>query len=221
MRLVKEHLPNVPVPQVYGSLYKFEDGVAYYGELEMEFMPGRTLKSVWAELDEDTKDRICYDIWDLVTKIRAMPRPHDLAPGLYRTIDGSPFRDPLIASGDTKPPLILDDDTLRECIYAAYVDNHGLTYRDSGDLPESLPRSSTSVFTRGDIAPRNIIVDENCRITALLDWEGAGWFPDYWEYTQMLKFCGPLEHEWQRWMTKTKPEPWDISGIMKTRRVLF
>jgi aminoglycoside phosphotransferase (APT) family kinase protein len=44
-----------------------------------------------------------------------------------------------------------------------------------------LPHSDVSVFTHGDIAPRNIMVDETYRITGILDWEEGGWYLDYWE----------------------------------------
>ena len=40
------------------------------------------------------------------------------------------------------------------------------------------------VFTHGDLNPRNILA-ENGRITGIVDWENAGWFPEYWEYTKM------------------------------------
>jgi aminoglycoside phosphotransferase len=39
------------------------------------------------------------------------------------------------------------------------------------------------VFTHGDLRPRNIIV-KNGRITAIVDWEMAGWYPDYWEFVK-------------------------------------
>ncbi|KND87134.1 hypothetical protein TOPH_08214 [Tolypocladium ophioglossoides CBS 100239] len=221
MRLVQEHTPQVPTPRVHGWRYKYQDDAPYYGELYMDFMPGRTLKSVWAELNEACKDRVCQDIWDLVAQIRTIPRPHDLGPGLYRTVDGSPSRDPLLGSSDDVSPRNLDDDTLRDRIYSRYVASNGLSYRDNEDMPEILPRSNISVFAHGDIGPRNIIVDENYHITALLDWESSGWFPDYWEFAQMMKYCDPLEHEWQSWMDRTKPKPWDIRGIQKARRVLF
>ncbi|PYI27471.1 hypothetical protein BP00DRAFT_439157 [Aspergillus indologenus CBS 114.80] len=38
-------------------------------------------------------------------------------------------------------------------------------------------------FTHGDLNPRNILA-ENGRITGIVDWENAGWFPEYWEYTK-------------------------------------
>lgn len=221
MRLVMEHVPDVPIPGIHGTGYKYKDGIPYYGELTMDFMPGRTLKTAWAGLDEASKDRVCQDIWDLIAKIRNIPRPDDLGPGLYRTVDRSPSRDPLLGSNNDVTPRDLDDDGLRSRIYTRYVASNGLSYRDGEQVSDMLPRSNLSVFTHGDIGPRNIIVDELGRITALLDWESSGWYPDYWEYMQMMKFCDPLEHEWQSWMEKTKPKPWDITGVQKARRVLF
>ena len=40
------------------------------------------------------------------------------------------------------------------------------------------------VFTHRDINPRNILA-ENGKITGILDWENAGFFPEYREYTKM------------------------------------
>lgn len=39
------------------------------------------------------------------------------------------------------------------------------------------------VFTHGDLAPYNIMVKDG-KITAIIDWETAGWFPASWEYIQ-------------------------------------
>lgn len=39
------------------------------------------------------------------------------------------------------------------------------------------------VFTHGDLNPRNILVEKG-KVTGIVDWENAGWFPEYWEYTK-------------------------------------
>ncbi len=39
-------------------------------------------------------------------------------------------------------------------------------------------------FTHSDLNPDNIIVKDN-RLAALIDWEFAGWYPEYWEFTQL------------------------------------
>ena len=83
-----------------------------------------------------------------------------------------------------------------------------------------LSHSDVSVFTHGDIAPRNIMVDETHRITGILDWETAGWYPDYWEYSNIMRPAYGYE-DWQAWMDRTAPQKWDLTGIQVARRVLF
>ena len=51
-------------------------------------------------------------------------------------------------------------------------------------------------FTHGDLKHQNIMV-ANGQITALLDWESAGWYPDYWELTTPLRF-GPRDFWWNQ-----------------------
>ncbi|OQE28227.1 hypothetical protein PENFLA_c005G10800 [Penicillium flavigenum] len=83
-------------------------------------------------------------------------------------------------------------------------------------------RESTSGIstTEGvDIAPRNILVDEENNATGVIDWEYAGWYPEYWEYAQIMRpaFGG----DWSVWMDKTAPQRWDLGGINAARKVLF
>ncbi|KAK5175653.1 uncharacterized protein LTR77_000792 [Saxophila tyrrhenica] len=53
-------------------------------------------------------------------------------------------------------------------------------------ISRSLRTDHRVVFTHGDLNPRNIIV-ENGTIKALLDWEFAGWYPEYWEYVKFFE----------------------------------
>lgn len=38
-------------------------------------------------------------------------------------------------------------------------------------------------FTHGDLGVQNILV-RDAKVVALIDWECAGWYPGYWEYTR-------------------------------------
>ena len=46
------------------------------------------------------------------------------------------------------------------------------------------------VFTHGDFVPWNILIDDG-HITAILDWEAAGWLPEYWEYVTAKRMQRP------------------------------
>ncbi|KAI0483120.1 hypothetical protein GGR56DRAFT_623020 [Xylariaceae sp. FL0804] len=38
------------------------------------------------------------------------------------------------------------------------------------------------LFTHGDISMRDLLVDAHGRLSGIVDWEMAGWYPGYWEY---------------------------------------
>ncbi|TDL20692.1 hypothetical protein BD410DRAFT_363616 [Rickenella mellea] len=43
------------------------------------------------------------------------------------------------------------------------------------------------VLTHNDLFPRNIMVS-GTNVTAILDWECAGWFPSHWEYCKCVNW---------------------------------
>jgi aminoglycoside phosphotransferase len=47
-------------------------------------------------------------------------------------------------------------------------------------------RSYRTVFSHGDLAPRNILVKDG-RVVGIIDWETAGWYPEYWEYARLKR----------------------------------
>jgi len=46
------------------------------------------------------------------------------------------------------------------------------------------------VFTHGDLNPWNILVHDG-HVSAILDWETAGWYPEYWEFTTAWRYTSP------------------------------
>lgn len=51
----------------------------------------------------------------------------------------------------------------------------------------------------------NILV-EGGRITGIIDWEYAGWYPEYWEYVKMIQFS--RDKQFLCWCQQC----WDIGG---------
>ena len=43
-------------------------------------------------------------------------------------------------------------------------------------------------FTHGDLVIHNILVGRDGHLFGILDWESAGWLPEYWEYTTAMRF---------------------------------
>ena len=44
-----------------------------------------------------------------------------------------------------------------------------------------LPSNHRTLFAHGDLGQQNIMVKDNT-VVALVDWDPAGWFPEYWDF---------------------------------------
>jgi hypothetical protein len=213
-RLAQQHT-DVPIPTLYSANFFVRNGVED-GSLLMDHVKGTTLEKAWDAFDDDTKDRICNQIWEIVSKLQAIPRPPELSHLYQCSADGTPTKDVLLKDLESPPRAILDDDSIRARIYERYLYFAGTLYKDT--LPDMLPPADSCVFTHGDLAPRSIVVKDG-QIVAVIDWEDSRLFPDYWGFANMMKPSGDIN--WMHWMDNTKPKPWDISGIEKSRKVLF
>ena len=137
--------------------------------------------------------------------------PGRMQPRLYQCqADGSVTRDPLLCDeevdekgrtcrqDDQAPrPILSGDEDLRRRIYERYRTYCTLGPKYADTLPAMLPQSSACVFTHADadIASRNILVDEQLlRISAILGWESAGWYPHYREHANIM---GPAGKVWR------------------------
>jgi len=62
-----------------------------------------------------------------------------------------------------------------------------------------LPDTGNIYLTHGDLHRGNIIVSGTPgarKIVAVVDWEQAGWYPEYWEYCKAL-IAEPYDQEWR------------------------
>lgn len=217
MQYVRNHAPRVPVPEVYDSDFKRPD----VGLIFMEEIPGQTLEQVWPRLDPTQKEEACRDIWDIIMALRRIPRPEDIPPErcFYTTVDGSPLYPQGGLTGNSTNPLREDqhntDDAFRGFILQRYRENWG----PDPNVKHDFPRSQTAVFTHGDIHPRNIMATADGCVTSLLDFECAGFLPDYWEDVGMFLEIFERDQDWADTMMKTKPIDWDFEVARTVCRV--
>lgn len=62
-------------------------------------------------------------------------------------------------------------------------------YNDALDVAKGMEKlAHRIVFTHGDLKHHNILVKDG-HITVFLDWESAGWYPEYWDFTTALRFA--------------------------------
>jgi Phosphotransferase enzyme family len=72
-------------------------------------------------------------------------------------------------------------------VYLYYYRNIFLDFSGQGYVDELFGCFQTEAkvhLTHGDLLPHNILV-EGSKITGILDWETAGYYPEFWEYCQM------------------------------------
>lgn len=61
-----------------------------------------------------------------------------------------------------------------------------------------LRRDHRIVLTHGDLAPRNILVDDSTNgleIVGIADWECGGAYPEYWEYIKALNTVSSIDED--------------------------
>ncbi|KKY32175.1 putative phosphotransferase family protein [Diaporthe ampelina] len=217
MEYVQQHAPSVPVPEVYDS--DFDD--PYAGRIFMEEIPGDTLENVWPSLAPDQKEQACRELWDIIMTLRKIPRPPEIPPEkcLYTTVDGSPIYPQGGLTGNEAGPLREDlhntDDAFRDFIVQRYRENWG----PDENVIDNFPRSETAVFTHGDFKPKNIMASADGHITSILDFEYAGFMPDYWEDIGMFLEIWEWEEDWADTMLRTKPSSWDFDATRALCRV--
>lgn len=74
-------------------------------------------------------------------------------------------------------------------------------------------------FTHGDLSSLNILASGD-EIVGIIDWETAGWYPSYWEYTTACQ-VNPQNYFWRDEIDKfLEPMPKELE-MEETRRRYF
>lgn len=159
----------------------------------MEKLPGASLTNGWRSRSAESQARILSQLKTMVDELRALRSPFGAT---VANVDGGNLTDVrlpglgLIYPGQTswrfgpfddiaafhrwlrRPAEKVHDD------YNAEINELIVTHEETD--------WGAPVFTHGDLSSLNIL-SEGDRVTGIVDWEIAGWYPYYWEYTTAMQ----------------------------------
>ncbi|OQE08608.1 hypothetical protein PENVUL_c009G00351 [Penicillium vulpinum] len=153
----------------------------------MTRVPGEELGRVYETLNDEDKNSILEELKSYLETMRAESSPWggkricSLQGTSIRSVRvPNHFAGPFESEVDFNEYLILPAWSGGFSSDTKYNDalNRAKTIRS---LPHRI------VFTHGDLKHHNIVV-QGGKITSLLDWESAGWYPEYWDFTTALRF---------------------------------
>jgi len=183
MEFVRQHT-SVPVPKVHCA-FKHQ-GQTY---IVMERIQGQKLAVGWLERSEESKLHLLAQLRSLVDEIRTLKPRHGSS--VCSVDGGSLFDMRLPGLGVTYPTptsrrfgpfedIALFHLWLRRPVEKVENKNYPevnslVTMHDTTDW-------GSPIFTHGDLSSLNVLVRGES-IVGIVDWETAGWYPSYWEYT--------------------------------------
>ena len=169
LRLVAEHT-SIPVPKVF-KVYQRDSGIF----IEMEYIRGQNLESIWNTLSDKEKDRFVRELTGQITELRKLKLPTDADPQDAREAGvGS------AGMGETME-LRLSYEPFGP--FKGVEDFHTFV-RMNLPLEDTEQSFGTAVYqchakrydvcmTHSDLTLRNMVIDKQGRLT-LVDWELAG-----------------------------------------------
>lgn len=182
--MIRERLQGrVPVPEVFGWEEDGEQGFLY-----MELVEGDSLMERWSGLSEDEIRGVCGELRGMMELVRGLEQDDGPYIGeftLYTpvstglivhhtgSLNNQPLKDLFLThnptiNGPYQGPNAIDQ----------FQETCGLwiTTTNTNQTPIA--------FTHNDLLPPNILISPgpNPKVTAIVDWAQAGWYPAYWEY---------------------------------------
>lgn len=171
LKYVAEHT-SIPVPKVFKA-HSYDDDLY----IEMEYVRGKDLGVAWRHLSQDEKKHIITEIAGYISQLRSLEPPRE---GIVASASLDGVLDHRVGTSPFGPF------TTHKGFHSylrANVPIEDCTRVFGAEVTECHTRCYRSCFAHADLVPRNIIVD-NGKVSAIIDWQFGGWYPEYWEYTK-------------------------------------
>lgn len=169
LRLV-ERYTSIPAPRVV-DVGDF-DGTAY---LVMTRLRGQMLDEILHLMSYTERDQLADDLGSYVAQLRKIP---NYTPFLFCNTLGGPIIDHRMPDGGGGPFISESD-------FNNHLTSHLRCSSAEAVGEENVLKDHRSYFTHSDFHSTNLLVDRG-RLSGIIDWECAGYMPEYWEFTKAM-----------------------------------
>lgn len=172
MHFIAQHT-SVPVPKVHCA---FTHGDNTY--IVMEYIKGEPIAQGWVYRSEESKAKIHSQLKEFIREMRRIPPP---GPGVSNRDGGSLF-DPRIPVPTWRFGPFTSITAFHEFLHDGLRPSPNVDQEVNDLIAQHDGPWPPPIFTHGDLSSLNILVKRD-QVVGIVDWETAGWFPSYWEYT--------------------------------------
>jgi serine/threonine protein kinase len=191
---------TIPVPRVLDTFTY--NGTPY---IIMEYVEAFVLEDVWPKMTTEEKLSCMDQLKGYLQQLRELICPE---PGKVQAVDGSGCWDDRLNVGEFGP--YDSHEEFNAAVFHQFVREHPESYPEAEEpLKKIQGKAWRTVFTHGDLGPHNILW-KNGKIVSIIDWEHAGWFPEYWEYTRTYFGCR-LNSWWEAYQSITETYPDELA----------
>jgi hypothetical protein len=184
----------------------------------MERIHGEYLGAGWLKRSEESKAAILSQLKEMVEEMRRVKPPKEIG---VANVDGGPLFDPRLPGTGTSMSLGLFQ-SIQEfhSHLRGGLEAHPEHQADVSALISGQDKLwGAPVFTHGDLSSLNVLASGD-EVVGIVDWETAGWYPEYWEYTSAWN-VNPQNRFWRAEVDKfLEPFP-DELEMEKTRLKYF
>ena len=183
---------NIPVPNVLGTYT--HDSKNY---IFMSRVTGIPLSECLYSLSSTEYDTIAVDMKGYIDQLRGLRIEEFEESSFIGSVGRGECKDKIFRAGSDKRGPFSSELEMHLNICDRWIDlrSWGNQKRDNyiHILRRMYTENSTHAirFTHGDLSPCNIMVDKG-HVVGILDWQEAGWYPEYWEYVNMMQGCAGL-----------------------------
>ncbi|KAF2110426.1 kinase-like domain-containing protein [Lophiotrema nucula] len=173
LRLVEKYT-TIPAPRGVDTFQH-----SNHSFLLMTAISGTRIGPMLATMTDEQLDAVASSLREYTSELRRIPKRTGSDFQICNPLGGG-ILDWRIADSRTKELRFRDEAGFHEHL------TEGLFLNENALEQVSISHGvkHNIVFTHADLNMKNILVDKRGKIAGIVDWECAGWYPEYWEYTK-------------------------------------